>query len=465
MEGLIIYILLLSIYNCVLFYGKNLGINVLLFNIPLLIFMIKSIKNNKKKINKKGLLFGIPIILISLSYFLYNNVYFNLLNILVITGLFLLMYVYTINPKNNIFHMIGEFMNLLFMPLASISELFKNVKKKLSSIISLSDRSKKIIKSLIIIFPVVVIILILLTSADKEFNNMFRGFYKVIDKISIHEVLGRLIYIFMLFVYLGAANIFLLKRYKKENKKSKFQIEDTTVKILLTALNVIYIVFDIIQIKSLFLHNLSLNISYAEYARHGFFRLMVISVINVTLLLISKHSKNKDSKYNKIMSLLMVILTTIIIASSFMRMHLYEAAYGYTLLRLLVYYILITETVLLVPTIIYIFKNKFNVLNVYVVIITISYVILNFIPVNYIIARNNVDRYYKSKSIDLGYLENHETDNIIILRELYDRTDDKSIKKEIKEYFKEVKKYNKIHGFQEYNISKVTGINTIKKVD
>lgn len=465
MEGLIIYILLLSIYNCVLFYGKNLGINVLLFNIPLLIFMIKSIKNNKKKINKKGLLFGIPIILISLSYFLYNNVYFNLLNILVITGLFLLMYVYTINPKNNIFHMIGELMNLLFMPLASIGELFKNVKKRISSIISLSDRSKKIIKSLIIIFPVVVIILILLTSADKEFNNMFRGFYKVLDKISIHEVVGRIVYIFILFVYLGAANIFLLKRYKKENKKSKFQIEDTTVKILLTALNVIYIVFDIIQIKSLFLHNLSLNISYAEYARHGFFRLMVISVINVTLLLISKHSKNKDSKYNKIMSLLMVILTTIIIASSFMRMHLYEAAYGYTLLRLLVYYILITETVLLVPTIIYIFKNKFNVLNVYVVIITISYVILNFIPVNYIIARNNVDRYYKSKSIDLGYLENHETDNIIILRELYDRTDDKSIKKEIKDYFKEVKKYNKIHGFQEYNISKVTGINTIKKVD
>lgn len=465
MEGLIIYILLLSIYNCVLFYGKSLGINVLLFNIPLLIFMIKSIKNNKKKINKKGFLFGIPIILISLSYFLYNNIYFNLLNLFVITGLFLLMYVYTINPKNNIFHMIGEFMNLLFMPLASISELFKNVKKKISSIITLSDRSKKIIKSLIIIFPIVVIILILLTSADKEFNNMFIGFYKLLDKISIHEVVGRIVYIFLLFVYLGAANIFLLKRYKKENKKSKFQIEDVTVKILLTALNVIYIVFDIIQIKSLFLHNLSLNISYAEYARHGFFRLMVISVINVTLLLISKHSKNKDSRYNKIMSLLMVILTTIIIASSFMRMHLYESTYGYTLLRLLVYYILITETVLLIPTIIYIFKNKFNVLNVYIVIITISYVILNFIPVNYIIARNNVDRYYKSKSIDLGYLENHETDNIIILRELYDRTEEDEIKKEIKEYFKEVKKYNKIHGFQEFNISKITGINIIKKVD
>ena len=94
-----------------------------------------------------------------------------------------------------------------------------------------------------------------------------------------------------------------------------------------------------------------------------------------------------------------------------------------------------------------------------------SRVILNFIPVNYIIARNNVDRYYKSKSIDLGYLENHETDNIIILRELYDRTEEDEIKKEIKEYFKEVKKYNKIHGFQEFNISKITGINIIKKVD
>ena len=53
MEGLIIYILLLSIYNCVLFYGKNLGINVLLFNIPLLIFMIKVLKIIRKRLIKK----------------------------------------------------------------------------------------------------------------------------------------------------------------------------------------------------------------------------------------------------------------------------------------------------------------------------------------------------------------------------------------------------------------------------
>ena len=73
----------------------------------------------------------------------------------------------------------------------------------------------------------------------------------------------------------------------------------------------------------------------------------------------------------------MVFLTLIIIVSSFLRMNLYEQAYGYTLLRLGVYFILITEGILLIPTIIYILKSKFNVLNYYMIITIAIYLFVN----------------------------------------------------------------------------------------
>ena len=92
---------------------------------------------------------------------------------------------------------------------------------------------------------------------------------------------------------------------------------------------------------------------------------MIVSIINIAVILISKKFETKDNKkeykFINIMNVVMVFLTIIIIISSFMRMNLYEAAYGYTTLRLLVYITLITETVLMIPTIMYIFNSNVNI--------------------------------------------------------------------------------------------------------
>ena len=58
------------------------------------------------------------------------------------------------------------------------------------------------------------------------------------------------------------------------------------------------------------------------------------------------------------MCITMVIFTLVIIISAFARMTLYQQNYGYTRLRVLVDWALITEIILLIPTIGYILKNK-----------------------------------------------------------------------------------------------------------
>ena len=145
-----------------------------------------------------------------------------------------------------------------------------------------------------------------------------------------------------------------------------------------------------------------------------------------------------------------------------MRMNLYESHYGYTFLRLLVYIVLITEIIMLIPTVIYILRDNYNVFWRYFVIIICVYVITNYINIDYVIAYRNVDRYYEVKDIDLKYLENGGADNLSVLFEFYSNVKDKEIKSDLEEYFSNLNLYD--DGFQEFNLSRNRGNNLIKKL-
>ncbi len=467
MSSLLIWILLLCVWNSILFFGKKLGVSVILFIMPFLIFVIHILISNNKIKNKYGLLFIIPIILLSLTYLFFNNWFFNLVNIPVIITLFIFMYIYTMKPTYNLGNIINDFFTIIFEPLNGIDKvceiIFNNVKESCK----LSKKTIKIIKSLLITLPIIVIILLLLSSADMIFEQFFSSFFNLFNGVELDGIINRIIYrliiIAVMFLYLSLSTYFIINNYsriKYETSDIKTSKDNYTIKMLLTILNIIYIIFDIIQIKSLILHQVSMNISYAEYARQGFFQLMFVSVINITIILISKLYEDKEkinnNRYTNVMSFIMIVLTFIIIVSSFLRMNMYESEYGYTLLRLLVYFALISESIALIPTCIYIFNSKFKVAKYYIIIAIIGYTILNYSNVDYIIAYRNINRYYENDKIDIDYLENYNTDNISLLIELYNKVDDPILHDSLVNYFKNLKSesYTKVNGFQEYNISK-----------
>lgn len=472
MSSLLLLILILTIWHSILFYGKNLGLSVILFIIPLLLFLYNTLKSKIK--NKKGLLLIIPIVLLSLTYLLFDNAFFKVINIPIIAMLFILLYIFTIKPTFNLSNLIESIVALLFEPFNCISNIYHLVIENIKQKIKMSNQTKKIIKSILIILPIILLILVLLSSADQIFNSIFEKLFTSLEELSIpyllKELLMRLIPIIILFFYLGATINFILYNYSKtkyEEKKSKRKVDSFTIKLLLTTLNIIYIIFDIIQIRSLLLHHVSMDISYAEYARQGFFQLMFVSLINIIVILISKKSENqKDKKtttYIKIMNILMIVLTFVIIISAFIRMYMYECEFGYTLLRLLVYITLATEVILLIPTIIYITNSKFNIVKSYMIILISVYTIINFINVDYIIAYKNINRYHNKKELDIVYLENNSADNIPLLIDLYNKTTDQSLKEELKDYLTSISL--KSNSFQEYNISRVRATNLIKNMD
>lgn len=305
----------------------------------------------------------------------------------------------------------------------------------------------------------------LLSTADDIFGELFINiFNKIITFLSnfnLSGIIGRLILVVCLFIYLTAFFDNLLTRYDDRTEKSEGalnQDDNTTVKLLLGILNIVYVIFCFIQIKALFM---KVNVEdYSYYARKGFFQLMAVSFINFIIILIAKsYQKSKKNKYVNAMAIIMILCTFIILLSAAYRMRMYESAYGYTLLRLLVYVELFTESILLIPTIIYVIDRPINLVKSYFTIALVVYVCLNFVNLDNIIMKNNVDRYFVTSSIDLPYLKkNTGTDGINqIIRILETEavsTEQEKIQEQVREYVKEVHDEILPMDFRDFNISK-----------
>lgn len=476
--------LFLSLWQSLLFWKQDLGISVLLFTIPIIWITTKLLKGNIK--NKKALLISIPIIVLSSTYFIFDNLTFYLINIVLIPILYLIMVIWAISDFQ-IKSIIYKIILMIFEPLNYIGDVIRAVLKEFNpkekdEQIGEKKEKNNIFKAVCFTGIIALIVIGLLCSADNEFAKIFSTIFKDINIFNVSELTGRIIIIIIAFFYF--AGFFMnmldkengLKEFEKDEKAEKK--ESYTIRMMITVLNLVYLVFCFTQIKVLFTEQ---NIKYSEFARKGFFQLMIVSLINIVMIL-KANNKNlketeKQEKYKKTMCIVMVIFTLIIIISAFARMTLYQQNYGYTRLRILVDYTLITEIILLIPTIIYILKNKIDLIKTYFVIIITMYCLVNFINIDKIIMKNNFNRYKETGYIDLNYLmEMNNSDLIEQLLELKDTefkysekaysqldTDKQEIQEQIGKQQRELngylaswkKSFNETHTLAEFNLPKM----------
>ena len=418
--------LFLSLWQSLLFWKQDLGISVLLFTIPIIWITTKLLKGNIK--NKKALLISIPIIVLSSTYFIFDNLTFYLINIVLIPILYLIMVIWAISDFQ-IKSIIYKIILMIFEPLNYIGDVIRAVLKEFNpkekdEQIGEKKEKNNIFKAVCFTGIIALIVIGLLCSADNEFAKIFSTIFKDINIFNVSELTGRIIIIIIAFFYF--AGFFMnmldkengLKEFEKDEKAEKK--ESYTIRMMITVLNLVYLVFCFTQIKVLFTEQ---NIKYSEFARKGFFQLMIVSLINIVMIL-KANNKNlreneKQDKYKKTMCIVMVIFTLVIIISAFARMTLYQQNYGYTRLRVLVDLTLITEIILLIPTVIYILENKINLIKTYFVIIVTMYCIVNFVNIDKFIVKNNINRYKETGNIDLNYLiEMNNTDLVEQLLEL-----------------------------------------------
>lgn len=480
MINIFIGAIIFSIWSVILFFGKNIGLSMLLFAVPMTLFIIHILEKNGKVENKKAKWLLIPITLLSSTYLIFNNTFFNIVNGIIIPILVVIMILALYNEKFrfNLDLIIKPF-KILFYPMGCAKDTFEKMSAEIREKFKTDKKTEKnknimkILKAVLITIPIAIIIILLLSAADETFAGIFKDIFKnILDailSIKIAELFAKGILIFCLFVYLSCFfyyMVFAKREREKANKENKKEIKDNfTIKMILSVLNIIYLVFCFIQIKSLIMKENEIILSH--YARQGFFELMAVSIINLVTVLIAKRNEKENEKYIKIMSVLMVIFTLIILVSAGVRMYAYESAFGYTFLRLLVYFSLFTEVILLVPTILYIIGKKINLTKAYFIIILTVYVCMNFCNFDYIIAKRNIDGYEELEKFDIDYLINNTgTDAVSQIARIATKEGELTEEKaKAGNYLKRL--YNKLTieetDFREFNISKMNAKKLIEE--
>lgn len=468
---------LIAILHSILFYGQKLGISVFLFCLALGFFILYLLDKNNRIKNKKALILCVPIILISATYFIFNNTFFYVANIIALIILFTLMVILAVFEKTSIGLILNRAVYLLLGPIefleeaiGSIIETIENFfhKKEVSK--EKNEKLRKIIIGILIAIPILIVVLMLLSSADSIFSSELKEVISTLFRLEIFEkqtyinLFFRIIIILMIAVYLIALLYNVLEdnfTEKEVGEKKNWTIDRTIGNTILTILNLVYLVFCYIQISVLFMKTGNMgDFDYASYARQGFFQLMAVSVINLVIILITskRNEINKKLNYTKVMNLCLSMFTLIILFSSFYRMYLYEQEYGYTFLRLMVYVALITEAILIIPTVMYILDMKINLTKTYFVVIIIMYIIVNYMNIDNVIAKRNINRYFEDTSgeyeLDIEYLGTLGIDAAGEIKRL-ENEENKMIRKQVEFYLNQVESEVKDINFQNFNINRL----------
>jgi hypothetical protein len=192
---------------------------------------------------------------------------------------------------------------------------------------------------LIITIPVFIVFTALFASAD----TVFKDLVKMLTDFDLSDVIAHLFFI-ALFTWLAAGIFFWLwpREAKEESMEpvSPHLLGNIETGVLLTALNGLFLVFIVIQVKYLFggdaLVQSTAKLTYAEYFRSGFFELLTVAALVLPLLLCCdwawKEGEGKG-RFRQLATCLLVQLGVVML-SAFKRLALYLEAYGLTEQRL-----------------------------------------------------------------------------------------------------------------------------------
>lgn len=244
-----------------------------------------------------------------------------------------------------------------------------------------------VVIGLLLAIPLLAVVVSLLASADIVFLDVLHRIFH----LSLADWF--LIAVTFLFGFLASySGMAAVGAHRvKEEVKAVKQYPAIVAITTLSLVTVVYLLFSVIQIVYLFLGNMALpeDYTYAEYAREGFFQLLVVCILNVIIVLVVS-KRFREHVVLKGLLLLISACTYIMGASAFLRMLMYIDAYHLTRKRILVLWALVTIGLLLVGIVIGIFRQGFPLLRYGMTVFCLCYLVLAFSHMDYFIADYNI---------------------------------------------------------------------------
>ncbi|MEN6436679.1 MAG: DUF4173 domain-containing protein [Anaerolineaceae bacterium] len=279
-------------------------------------------------------------------------------------------------------------------------------------------RFSPILVGFLIAIPVLLILTLLLVSADLVFSNQVEHILSFLDIKKLPEYIFRLVIILVLaFIFIGT----LLHALEKPDPQKAMKTGKPVISpffgwiegsVVLVLVNILFIAFVTIQVRYLFGGQANITetgFTYSEYARKGFNELVLVTIFSLLVYLalasVSKFSQRWQKGIFTALSLLLFSLVLVILASAFQRLHLYEEAYGLTRLRTFTHFFIFWMAALLVGSAFLEVFNERRRFALLLVVFAAGYSItLGVVNVDGYIVQRNVERAQEEASIDFAYL-------------------------------------------------------------
>ena len=255
-----------------------------------------------------------------------------------------------------------------------------------------SGRGYPVFLGLILALPAAGVALLLLSSADEVFGRLVQDGLQRASRFDGSFVL-QLRFFFLLAMALFSA-LFSAARPGREIQRAAGGSPPPAVfAVILTVLALVYGLFAYVQIRYLFagMDSVRMTGGYAAYARRGFFQLVLLAFLTLSLILPAL-TVCRESRAVRALCAAVSALTGVIDASAFFRMRLYIAAYGLSTLRVLTEWAM---AMILLALLAVILKSVFPALRVcpfLAAAVLTSWVALNYANVDRITAASQVER-------------------------------------------------------------------------
>ncbi|WP_179031026.1 DUF4153 domain-containing protein [Paenibacillus kribbensis] len=459
--------IVLALVHQYLFYGHGLGVSMPVFVIVFYAYMYVFNRDRIQPGSWIGRLLSVTIIMLALTYALFNNPVLYVLNALAIPALISVHMVLLIGEKRHDWSepgMIGQALSHWFYQnMRHIATPFRMFKR--AAFRNVKDERKrvlgKVLIGLLIALPLLFIIVSLLASADGMFEELLSGIPAWIGTWSFGSGMLRLIwtcfFTFCFFCYLwgfvhpaprdtvrevqswhglnegangqatkydGHSSVIIDRPRIPDYEPVAIKFDPVITATVLIVMNLVYVVFVVLQFGYLFgawEGALPAGTSYAEYARRGFGELVMVTGINFVLMIsVLKWTEFSSSILQKINSGLLYILvgcSGVMLYSGYTRLVMYEEAYGYTYTRYLVHAFMIFLGLLLLIAAVRIHIRQLPLAKYYIVLALVAYVVVNYVGIDVRIAENNLERYRTTSVIDKEYLSGLSADAIPLLIE------------------------------------------------
>lgn len=413
------------------FIMHQIGISYFVFIICFYSVFFWRFKSFQFSHQRFGYLLLISIWILAAGYFLYDNVLFYALNILVIPGLVIFHLVLITSPKKFDW---SKLFFISYIALRILDSLRYNATfiKYLSKLSKRSggqkhDVWKKVLIGIGISIPFLFIIINLLISADTQFARILSKIPTIIT-FRGDLVIRFVIILVFTFLFFGFLQVLLQKRMEWVHKDwniKPLSLDGVITITVLLLFDLVYILFVAVQFKYFFSGTLETGYTYAEYARRGFFELLFVTMINlsVTIAVIytTKMVQGILKKAIRLALSVLVLSSGVILLSAMMRMMMYEDAYGFTFLRVLVHSFMIFLMFILAYTLVKIWLEKLSLFHFYFIASLLYYIGINIINLEQIVVNKNMARYEETGKIDIAYLNQLSSTGLIGLIELYEK--------------------------------------------